>query len=213
MRHDHESRAAEHASHRNRIDDHSEVSTAEELRDPVCGMTVSKDSAHFTEHDGARYVFCSAGCRAKFVRNPAQYLSVSGSTHRTQHADEPTASLPLKAPSGAIYTCPMHPEIRQDHPGICPKCGMTLEPLMPELASDDNPELRDFQRRFWWTLPLTIAVMVLAMLGHRFGWMKPGDANVGRAGACRCRSCCGQAGRSFFAVLNRSSIAVPTCGR
>ncbi len=76
--------------------------------------------------------------------------------------------------SGTVYTCPMHPEIRQDHPGSCPKCGMTLEPLIPEeTAEDDNPELRDFSRRFWWTLPLTAVVMVLAMAGHRLGWMEP----------------------------------------
>ncbi|MBO9331653.1 heavy metal translocating P-type ATPase [Achromobacter xylosoxidans] len=63
----------------------------------------------------------------------------------------------------------MHPEIRQDHPGNCPKCGMTLEPLIP-LEAEDDGELRDFQRRFWWTLPLTVAVTVLAMFGHRLGW-------------------------------------------
>jgi Cu+-exporting ATPase len=68
---------------------------------------------------------------------------------------------------GAVYTCPMHPEIRQDHPGNCPKCGMTLEPLIPELEDDDNPELKDFQRRFWWTLPLTVVVFVLAMFAHQ----------------------------------------------
>jgi Cu+-exporting ATPase len=69
----------------------------------------------------------------------------------------------------------MHPEIRQDHPGNCPKCGMALEPLMPELgAEEDNPELRDFQRRFWWTLPLTLIVAVLAMAGHRLQLMDPG---------------------------------------
>ena len=57
---------------------------------------------------------------------------------------------------GTIYTCPMHPEIRRDHPGNCPKCGMTLEPVLPALGDDEeNPELRDFQRRFWWTLPFT----------------------------------------------------------
>ena len=66
----------------------------------------------------------------------------------------------------------MHPEIRQGQPGNCPKCGMSLEPLIPELgAQDENPELRDFQRRFWWTLPLTVVVFVLAMFGHRLGWM------------------------------------------
>ena len=73
------------------------------------------------------------------------------------------------APRGTIYTCPMHPEIRQDRPGNCPKCGMTLEPLLPALDDDENPELRDFQRRFWWSLPLTAVVTVLAMVGHRFG--------------------------------------------
>ena len=71
------------------------------------------------------------------------------------------------APAGTIYTCPMHPEIRQDHPGACPKCGMALEPEMPSLDEGENPELVDFRRRFWWTLPLTVAVAVLAMLGHR----------------------------------------------
>ena len=64
----------------------------------------------------------------------------------------------------------MHPEIRQDHPGNCPKCGMTLEPLLPELGEQENPELKDFQHRFWWTLPLTVIVTVLAMLGHSLGW-------------------------------------------
>jgi Cu+-exporting ATPase len=70
-----------------------------------------------------------------------------------------------------MYTCPMHPEIRQDHPGSCPRCGMALEPELPSLEEDDNPELKDFQRRFWWTLPLTACVFVLAMFGHRLQWM------------------------------------------
>ncbi len=74
-----------------------------------------------------------------------------------------------QAPVGTIYTCPMHPEVQQDHPGSCPKCGMTLEPIVP-LDADDNHELKDFQRRFWWTLPLTVIVTVLAMFGHRLGW-------------------------------------------
>ena len=64
------------------------------------------------------------------------------------------------------YTCPMHPEIRQPDPGTCPKCGMTLEPVMPALEEEDNPELKDFTRRFWWSLPLTVIVTVLAMAGH-----------------------------------------------
>ena len=85
--------------------------------------------------------------------------------------DEKAASPQAAAPApGTIYTCPMHPEIRQDHPGNCPKCGMTLEPVLPTLEDDGNPELADFQRRFWWTLPLSVVVAVLAMAGHRLGW-------------------------------------------
>lgn len=72
-------------------------------------------------------------------------------------------------PATSVYTCPMHPQIRQSAPGNCPICGMALEPLLPSLDADDNPELRDFSRRFWWTLPLTIVVTVLAMFGHQFG--------------------------------------------
>jgi Cu+-exporting ATPase len=71
-----------------------------------------------------------------------------------------------------IYTCPMHPEIRQDHPGACPKCGMTLEPVMPTLDDAESPELADFQRRFFWTLPLTVAVTFLAMAGHSLQWFE-----------------------------------------
>ena len=75
-------------------------------------------------------------------------------------ADEPV-------PEGTIYTCPMHPEVRRDHRGVCPKCGMALEPEMPSLEEDESPELVDFRRRFWWTLPLTVIVTTLAMFGHR----------------------------------------------
>ena len=74
--------------------------------------------------------------------------------------------------TGTVYTCPMHPEIRQSQPGNCPKCGMTLEAVLPSLDDDENPELADFQRRFWWTLPLTVMVTVLAMFGHQFGWFE-----------------------------------------
>ena len=78
---------------------------------------------------------------------------------------------PAPASADTVYTCPMHPEVRQDHPGSCPRCGMTLEPVIPLLEDDDNPELRDFQHRFWWTLPLTVIVFVLAMWGHQWQWM------------------------------------------
>ena len=89
---------------------------------------------------------------------------------RHGHGQHRPVQTPSDAAAASVYTCPMHPEIRQDRPGNCPLCGMALEPLMPEL-DDDNPELRDFSRRFWYTLPLTAAVLVLAMFGERLNLM------------------------------------------
>ncbi len=128
-------------------------------KDPVCGMNVTMATAkHRLSHDGQEYYFCNPRCLDKFRSNPGQYL-------KPQPAPAPVQP-------GAIYTCPMHPEIRQDHPGICPKCGMALEPEMPTLDDEENPELQDFRRRFWWTLPLTVIVTILAMFGHRFHWFE-----------------------------------------
>ena len=143
-------------------------------RDPVCGMAVTAPSPHRSTHQGHHYAFCSASCKRKFDAEPARYRGASG----TGKGETPTLSDGPPSPSGqsatvapgTIYTCPMHPEIRQDHPGTCPKCGMALEPLLPDL-DDDNPELRDFSRRFWWTLPLTLVVLALAMLGDRLHLM------------------------------------------
>jgi len=129
------------------------------IKDPVCGMSVTEQSPHHLEHDGRSYYFCSTNCQTKFSADPAKYLSKKRASEQATQAAAP----------GTIYTCPMHPEIRQDHPGNCPKCGMALEPLMPTLE-DDNPELAGFTRRFWWTLPLTIIVTTLAMFGHQLGW-------------------------------------------
>ncbi|MDP3250891.1 MAG: copper-translocating P-type ATPase [Hydrogenophaga sp.] len=92
--------------------------------------------------------------------------------NHSAHAGVPATSTSAPPPEGTVYTCPMHPEIRQDHPGNCPKCGMSLEPVMPALDEAENPELLDFQRRFWWTLPLTVVVAVLAMFGHNLGWFE-----------------------------------------
>jgi Cu+-exporting ATPase len=128
------------------------------LKDPVCGMAVTEQSAHQAKHEGRTFYFCSAKCQGKFTEDPLQYL-----THAPAREQAP-------AEAGTVFTCPMHPEIRQDHPGNCPKCGMTLEPLLPELEEQENPELKDFQHRFWWTLPLTVVVTVLAMFGHALGW-------------------------------------------
>ena len=143
---------------------------ANPAQDPVCGMPVTEASTHKAEHAGRRYWFCSAGCRTKFVTNPQKYLepvAADPPAPAAEMAPAPEAA----AAAGTVYTCPMHPEIRQDRPGNCPKCGMTLEPVLPSLDDEANPELADFTRRFWWTLPLTVVVTALAMFGHRLGWM------------------------------------------
>lgn len=95
----------------------------------------------------------------------SHHRSVGHQSLTTAGADSSLVSQP--SVTGTVYTCPMHPEIRQDHPGTCPKCGMSLEPVMPSLDQDEDPELREFQQRFWWTLPLTVVVAFLAMAGHR----------------------------------------------
>lgn len=124
------------------------------VTDPVCGMTVDPaTTAHHAELDGQAWRFCSAGCRTKFVADPARYLE-----------PQPTA----EAPEGATWTCPMHPEIRQDHPGPCPICGMALEPDLVTADSGPNAELVDMTRRFWIALALTLPVFVLEMGGHLF---------------------------------------------
>jgi len=129
--------------------------------DPVCGMPVDPArTPHHATHAGSDYHFCSARCREKFEADPAHYLS-----------PKPVAAPAPPAPVGTIYTCPMHPQIRQTGPGTCPICGMALEPEMPSLEDEDNPELRDFTRRFVWTLPLTAIALALAMLGHRISFL------------------------------------------
>ncbi len=148
----------------------SGAGVAPPLKDPVCGMTVTAQSPHQLVHDGRTFYFCSAKCQGKFAADPLGYLSPAPPVAASPSPELLASKSP--SPSDAtIYTCPMHPEVRQDHPGNCPKCGMTLEPELPSLEDDENPELRDFQRRFWWTLPLTAIVFVLAMLGHRLQWM------------------------------------------
>jgi Cu+-exporting ATPase len=164
----HEGHAAEHhAAH-----EHPSLSPAADaaqgaasaLRDPVCGMTVTAESPHVLQHEGKPVYFCSAKCKDRFGANPAAYLLASA------EAVAPPSVEAQALPAGAIYTCPMHPEIRQDKPGACPKCGMSLEPEMPALDEGENLELLDFRRRFIWTLPLTLVVTVLAMAGHRLQW-------------------------------------------
>ena len=121
--------------------------------DPVCGMTVdpAKNPHHYT-HEGRAFSFCCASCRGKFIANPDQYLN-------KRPAEPP--------PEGAIYTCPMHPEVRQIGPGACPICGMALEPEAG--GDDDGGELADMTRRLWISGVITLPIVVLEMGGH-FGF-------------------------------------------
>lgn len=107
------------------------------LKDPVCGMAVTTRSAHVLLREGGPVYFCSAGCKAKFEANPAEYAKRG--TQQTAPLVLAPAQPAQPGPPGTIYTCPMHPEIRQDHPGNCPKCGMTLEPEMPTLDEGKIP--------------------------------------------------------------------------
>ncbi len=125
--------------------------------DPVCGMTVDPHTTpHRHTHHGHPYYFCSAGCRTKFAADPDKYLS----------GHDKAAEL---VPEGTVYTCPMHPEVRQIGPGACPICGMALEPEIATAESGPNPELADMTRRFWIGLLLTLPVFILEMGAHLFG--------------------------------------------
>ncbi|MBI0476942.1 heavy metal translocating P-type ATPase [Sphingomonas sp. MA1305] len=136
---------------------HHHGDAAATVTDPVCGMTVDPaKTAHHAEHAGHAYHFCSAGCRTKFIANPDAYLS-----------DKPRPE-PMATP-GAMWTCPMHPEIRQEGPGTCPICGMALEPEEPSLDDAPNPELVDFTRRLWVAGALTIPLLVVSMFAEMLG--------------------------------------------
>ena len=131
------------------------------MRDPVCGMDVEpQDAAGSHEHDGQTYYFCGRHCLEKFRADPGKFLAPKPSTPSPQHSD-------------SVYTCPMHPEIRQRGPGACPKCGMDLEPLEVTGDEEENPELRSMTRRFWVSLVLTLPVFVIAMLHVTgFDWVQ-----------------------------------------
>jgi heavy metal translocating P-type ATPase len=132
---------------------------AGKAKDPVCGMLVTIDGAkHTAAHEDTTYYFCNPGCRTKFFEQPAAYLKPSL---------RPPAP-PAVAP-GTIYTCPMHPEIRQEGPGSCPICGMALEPATVTAETGPNAELAEMTRRFWIGLALTIPVFALEMGGHLTG--------------------------------------------
>jgi len=153
--HDH----AAHAGH-----GHHHAAVAGGAVDPVCGMTVDPASAQQrVDYQGETYYFCCAGCKTKFTADPQKYLK---------------PRVPEPVIEGAIYTCPMHPEIRQVGPGACPICGMALEPELGTADIGPNPELADMTRRFWIGLVLALPLMVLEMSGH-FGaqWFTPAVSN------------------------------------
>ena len=125
--------------------------------DPVCGMTVKPaETKHHAEHDGAIYHFCSAGCRQKFEADPEGVLVKA-------RTDKASVAVPKGDKTGTIYTCPMHPEVRQEGPGSCPICGMALEPLDALEGEEDTSELRDMTRRFWVSAMLSLPLVIYAM--------------------------------------------------
>jgi Cu+-exporting ATPase len=136
-------------------------------KDPVCGMQVDEAHAAAT----ARYAdntwyFCSTRCHDRFIADPAAYASAEvaspGACHGRAHPPRQTTA---PASPDALYTCPMHPQVRQRGPGDCPICGMALEPMAITAEPEDNPELRDMTRRLWLAAALTLPVLVLAMGG------------------------------------------------
>jgi P-type Cu+ transporter len=143
----------DHAGH-GRGDHHSDGKAT--VRDPVCGMTVDPATGqHRFDYRGETFHFCSAGCQTKFVADPRAYLDKT--------------KVKAAVPEGTIYTCPMHPQIRQVGPGSCPICGMALEPEIASLDAPPNPELADMTRRFWIGLVLSLPAVVLEMGGHLVG--------------------------------------------
>ena len=136
--------------------------------DPVCGMKVdpTQPRGGQSTYRGTTYSFCNPKCKAKFDADPERYLASPAEPAHHGHAHQghaqPSAA-PAPADANAIYTCPMHPEVRQVGPGTCPKCGMALEPLEPTAAESDNSELRDMTRRFWISVVLTSPLLFLAM--------------------------------------------------
>lgn len=136
-------------------------STVHDVHDPVCGMTVDPETAeHRATHEGQEYYFCNPGCRERFLADPERYLGGS--------EEEP------EVPEGQQveeYTCPMHPEVRQDGPGACPICGMALEPVLVTADTGPSEELRDMTRRFWVGLVLAVPTLVLGM-AERLPWVQ-----------------------------------------
>jgi P-type Cu+ transporter len=141
---------------------------AEIAIDPVCGMKVKRATArHRFNYQGNEYLFCSARCRERFAADPQSFLNKAKQAESKRGAATAAAANKQDVgPADAIYTCPMHPEVRQVGPGSCPICGMALEPEQVSLDQGPDPELIDMTRRFWIALVLTLPVFVLEMGRH-----------------------------------------------
>ncbi|MDZ4735103.1 MAG: heavy metal translocating P-type ATPase [Rhodospirillaceae bacterium] len=147
-----------HVAHRTGHHYHSHTAAPDGAAiDPVCGMRVDPATAvHRAEHDGDAWYFCGARCRTRFLEEPARWIAKARGA----------AAVEAPASPGAIYICPMHPEIRQVGPGACPICGMALEPEDAGAVAGPNPELQDMTRRFWIGAALTLPVLVMEMATH-----------------------------------------------
>jgi Cu+-exporting ATPase len=132
--------------------------------DPICGMTVDERTAISADRHGDTFYCCCEGCRRKFLAGEAGADHGEQSPSQLVSFVQPAASNSRSATCDSLYTCPMHPEIEQDHPGTCPKCGMALEPKTVTAATDDDSELRDMTRRFWFACALALPLLALAML-------------------------------------------------
>ncbi len=144
-------------------------------KDPICGMAVDQASSLTAERDGQTFYFCSDHCRKKFVEQaqsaksarlaPVGKVAVSASHGQHDHARHEQGAGSVKPSAAPKYTCPMHPEVEQDHPGDCPECGMALEPTTVTAGTDEenNAELRDMTTRFWIGAVLTLPVFLVAM--------------------------------------------------
>jgi Cu+-exporting ATPase len=150
--HDHGAHAGHHHHQ------HEPAADTGKVKDPVCGMMVDPhETPHRAQYQGKPYYFCSPGCQSKFMAEPVKY------------AEPKTAVKAEAVPEGTIYTCPMHPQIRQVGPGSCPICGMALEPVLATAETGPSHELVDMTRRFWIGLVLSIPVVALEMGGHLTG--------------------------------------------
>jgi YHS domain-containing protein len=154
--------------------------------DPVCGAQVGEDTPWKAGYQGKTYFFCSRSCRDKFTAAPEEALAhppdaghgMDMPMHHHEDMDHSSAMESAAAAPGTVYTCPMHPQIRQNHPGACPICGMTLEPLLPSANARDDTELNDFRRRFYFSLPFVVLIFIISMGGHLARWMNAGVQTV-----------------------------------